>query len=84
MRIPVVPGVNADPSTLGAMFRRIASLPRAPRVELLPFHRLGLGKYEGLGLVYAMAEVGNLSVEQCAPFAELGASLGLFVTVGAR
>jgi pyruvate formate lyase activating enzyme len=84
VRIPVIPGVNAREETLRRMFTFLAGSTRVRRVELLPFHRLGLGKYEGLGLSYAMAEVGNMSREQCAPFAELGRSLGLFVQVGAE
>ena len=83
VRIPVIPGVNADAATLEAMFRHIAALPRVPHVELLPFHRLGLGKYEGLGVPYAMANVANMSREQCAPLADIGRNLGLHVEVGA-
>ena len=56
---------------------------KARRVELLPFHRLGLAKYEGLGMSYAMAEVDNMSKADCSSFAEIGRQLGLAVQVGA-
>ncbi len=84
IRIPVIPGFNAREETLRRMFAFIAGRTRVRRVELLPFHRLGLGKYEGLGLPYAMAEVDTMSKEQCVPFAEIGRSLGLLVQVGAQ
>ena len=84
VRIPVVPGANATEETLGRMFSFLAGKTRVRRVELLPFHRLGLGKYEGLGMPYAMAEVDNMSKEECAPFAEIGRALGLSVQVGAE
>ncbi|MBN2552227.1 MAG: glycyl-radical enzyme activating protein [Spirochaetales bacterium] len=84
VRIPVVPGVNADAQTLERMFAFLAGKTRVKRVELLPFHRLGLAKYEGLGLSYAMAEVDNLGKEQCRPFAEIGGAMGLSVQVGAE
>jgi pyruvate formate lyase activating enzyme len=82
VRIPVVPGVNATQQTMSRMFAFLAEKTQARCVELLPFHRLGLSKYEGLGLAYAMAEVGNLSGEECASFAEIGRVLGLSVQVG--
>jgi len=82
VRIPVVPGVNADAATLGGMFRYIIEHTLARRVQLLPFHRLGLAKYEGLGMPYAMSAVANVSREQCAPFAVDGKSLGLQIQVG--
>jgi pyruvate formate lyase activating enzyme len=83
VRIPVVPGINATEQTLTRMFSFLVEKTRARRVELLPFHRLGLAKYEGLGRKYAMAGVDNLSRENCVPFAEIGRRLGLSVRVGA-
>jgi pyruvate formate lyase activating enzyme len=83
LRIPIVPGVNATEQTMTRMFRFLLDNTKVRRVELLPFHRLGLAKYEGLGVDYAMGEVGNMSREDCAPFAEIGRKLGLSVRVGA-
>jgi pyruvate formate lyase activating enzyme len=83
VRIPVVPGVNATKQTMTRMLSFLIEKTKARRVELLPFHRLGLTKYEGLGMSYAMADVDNLSKEDCVPFAEIGRGLGLRVRVGA-
>ena len=83
VRIPVVPGVNATRQTMTQMFSFLHENTQVRRVELLPFHRLGLAKYEGLGMDYAMAEIDNMSKEDCAPFAEIGRTLGLEVRVGA-
>jgi pyruvate formate lyase activating enzyme len=83
VRIPVVPGVNATEQAMTRMFSHLREHTKVRRVELLPFHRLGSAKYEGLGLDYAMAEVDNLSKEDCLPFAEIGRRLGLSVRVGA-
>jgi pyruvate formate lyase activating enzyme len=83
VRIPVVPGVNAAEQTMTRMFRFLLDDTKVHRVELLPFHRLGLAKYGGLGVDYAMGKVGNMSRDDCAPFAEIGRKLGLSVRVGA-
>jgi pyruvate formate lyase activating enzyme len=83
VRIPVVPGVNATDQTMTRMFSFLLENTKVRRVELLPFHRLGLAKYEGLGMDYAMGRIDNMSKEDCSPFAEIGRKLGLSVQVGA-
>ena len=84
VRIPVIPGVNTDLETLSRMFSYLVEQTRVRTVELLPFHRLGGGKYAGLGMEYAFAKVANLSKEDCLPFADAGRRLGLAVSVGAQ
>ncbi|MCE5215921.1 glycyl-radical enzyme activating protein, partial [bacterium] len=49
VRVPVVPGVNADPQSMEAIGRFLATLEGPPPVELLRYHRLGEGKYASLG-----------------------------------
>jgi len=84
VRIPVVPGVNANMETFSRMFSFLVEQTRVRTVELLPFHRLGSGKYAGLGMDYAFETATNLSKEDCQPFAEAGRRLGLAVSVGAQ
>lgn len=84
VRIPVIPGVNNAPATIRGMMEFLKDKTSVRRVELLPFHRLGAGKYEGLGRDYAMAKVDNLPRESCEPLAEIGRRLGLHVQVGAE
>jgi len=83
VRIPVIPGINNDRNTMEGMLRFLAEKTEVRKVELLPFHRLGVGKYEGLGWNYEMSGVDNLSREACEPLAELGKLFGLVVQVGA-
>jgi pyruvate formate lyase activating enzyme len=83
VRIPIVPGENAAKQMMTRMFSFLLEETLVRRVELLPFHRLGLAKYEGLGMEYAMGGVDNMSKEDCAPFAEIGREMGLSVRVGA-
>jgi pyruvate formate lyase activating enzyme len=84
VRIPVVPGVNDDRQTIGEMGDYLTENTAVKRVELLPFHRLGTGKYTGLGREYRMGQTGNMSKEECEPFAEEFRERGLAVKVGAE
>ncbi|HWR22710.1 MAG TPA: glycyl-radical enzyme activating protein [Feifaniaceae bacterium] len=54
LRLPLIPGYNMDErhyEACGALACRLG----IPRVELLPFHRLGAAKYGHMGLAYAYA-----------------------------
>ena len=49
-RTPVISGVNDRPDQIGAIADWLAVLPNVRLYELLPYHPLGAGKYEALGL----------------------------------
>ena len=49
VRVPTVPGFNASPEVMAGMARVVAGLPAPVVMELLPYHRLGEGKYVSLG-----------------------------------
>ncbi|MBN2051292.1 MAG: glycyl-radical enzyme activating protein [Spirochaetales bacterium] len=83
VRIPVVPGVNNSEAIMERMFLFLARETSISNVQLLPFHRLGLNKYSGLGRHYDMGKTENLSKQDCESLAELGKRLGLDVKVGA-
>lgn len=57
LRIPVVPGFNADDASITAILDFAVSLPnprgRPRRMDFLPYHELALGKYAMLDRVYA-------------------------------
>jgi len=50
VRIPLIPGVNDDPSNLSRTAEFISSLPGVERVSLLPYHRLGSEKRARIGM----------------------------------
>jgi pyruvate formate lyase activating enzyme len=49
VRIPLLPGVNADEANLQATGHFLASLSNPPKVELLKYHNLAQAKVAGLG-----------------------------------
>lgn len=65
-RIPIIPGVN-DTSDCCEAFSALLLPTGVRRVSLLPFHRLGAGKYTALGRRYAYAKTPPLMPEALAP-----------------
>lgn len=53
VRTPVIPGFNDTPEEIRAISRIALSLG-VKEHHLLPYHRLGQGKYEGLGRKYSL------------------------------
>jgi len=49
VRVPVIPTVNATAEEIGAIAAFVAGRPNVQYLELLPYHRLGEAKREGLG-----------------------------------
>ncbi len=54
IRVPVIPAFNDTHKEIDDIAMFAASLPGVEKLHLLPYHRLGQGKYEGLGRQYAL------------------------------
>jgi pyruvate formate lyase activating enzyme len=54
IRLPVVPGFNDDLDNLGRIAGFVAGLRHVTLVNLLPFHRTALHKFERLGRAHAL------------------------------
>lgn len=76
IRIPLIPGFNTDEASISAMGRHLKKLG-IHRVELLPFHRLGSGKYEAMGLAYTYAKTSPLTRQQVTDIQSLFQKEGL-------
>ncbi len=57
IRVPVVPTFNDTPEEIAAIAGFADKLPGVDKIHLLPYHRLGQGKYEGLEREYSMMDV---------------------------
>lgn len=57
IRVPVIPGFNDTPEEIRDIAAYTGTLPHVRRMHLLPYHRLGQDKYEGLGRPYLMGDV---------------------------
>ncbi len=56
LRFVLVPGLTDDPANVAGLARFAAGLSTVERVEVLPFHRLGVAKYQRLGLRFPLAQ----------------------------
>ena len=53
VRIPLIPGFNADPATIADIAAYVRRLPGpVAGIDLLPYHSLGKAKYAALGRAY--------------------------------
>lgn len=87
LRVPVVPGFNADDASMAAILAYAASLPRGNiasprRLDLLPYHELAAGKYRMLGRDYPLPRGLAVPEAELQRWAEEGRSLGLEVSLG--
>ena len=57
LRLPLVPGLTDEPPALAALGRLVARLRPTEGLEIMPYHRLGSGKYERLGRPYPLADL---------------------------
>ena len=63
IRVPVIPGFNCSKEEIASIANFAKSLETVRELHLLPYHRLGEPKYEGLGREYAMKDVGSIPAE---------------------
>ena len=54
IRVPVIPTFNDTVEEIQEIAQFASTLPGVSKIHLLPYHRLGQDKYEGLGRVYYM------------------------------
>jgi pyruvate formate lyase activating enzyme len=83
VRVPLIPGFNADAASLCALAECVKQLGAAvQRLDLLPYHTLGKAKYQALGRDYPWVEQARLSDAQVQESLAIVATCGLSVTVG--
>ncbi|MNF95981.1 Pyruvate formate-lyase-activating enzyme [compost metagenome] len=52
IRVPLIPGFNADSDSIAAIVDTAASLATVREIHFLPYHTLGMGKYALLDQPY--------------------------------
>ncbi|PWB54095.1 MAG: glycyl-radical enzyme activating protein [Anaerolineales bacterium] len=57
VRIPLIPGINNDVTSINHFANFLSSLPRLEGVALMPYHTIGVAKYEALGMSYKLGDI---------------------------
>jgi pyruvate formate lyase activating enzyme len=57
IRVPIIPKYNDSKSNIEAVTKLADSLTNCEEIHLLPYHRLGISKYEYLGLKYSLKDL---------------------------
>jgi pyruvate formate lyase activating enzyme len=77
IRIPLIPGVNDTDEELSNIARTIdGSLKGTRRVDILPYHKFGMGKYQQLDRKYRLEDLNTQTEEQ------LQKDRGIFASAG--
>lgn len=84
LRIPIIPGVNTDTGGLDLMREFISSLDKSSldRLDLLPYHEIGLDKYLRLGREYTFKVEKVPTEKEIGRIADFFRKTGLQVKVG--
>ena len=80
VRVPLIPGLNDSEEHLRGMAEFLGGL-NLEAVEILPYHRLGVPKYEALGRKYALVDVNSHSEAQLLRVGEILRANGLNVVL---
>jgi len=70
VRIPLIPDFNTAPQSVQEIAVCLQKIG-IKEVDLLPFHRMGSGKYEAMGLVYPYKDTESMSLKQAEAIAVL-------------
>ena len=79
IRHVLVPGVTDDRENLELMGKFISTLKNVDRVEILPYHTLGVHKWENLGFEYELKGVPDATKEDVEKAAKVLAEFGVKV-----
>ena len=79
VRVPVIPGINDDPASIAEIAAIAARLDNLVSIKLLPFHKLGGGKYKALDRAYEIDGLDTPSKEQMEKLNKIIVDAGLNV-----
>jgi pyruvate formate lyase activating enzyme len=79
IRVPIIPGFNDSIGEIEAIAKFVREFPNLQYLELLPFHRLGEGKYSALGLKYRASHLVTPTRDKMRELAEASRKQGICV-----
>ena len=71
LRQVIVPGINDNEEYILKLKDYIKIFNNVEKIELLPYHTMGIGKYEKLNIDYPLKGISEISKERCKQLEEL-------------
>lgn len=65
IRVVIVPGINDTKEYVNELISFIKPLKNVEKIEFLPYHTLGVHKYEDLGINYSLKNVPDMDKDKC-------------------
>jgi pyruvate formate lyase activating enzyme len=84
VRVPFVPGYNDENNVQKDIYKLLSNLKNIQRVEIMPYHRLGKSKYEGLGRDYRLKELKAVNKKEIDYLKNFGLECGIKVYIDAQ
>ena len=82
VRMILIPGVNDSKDEITGRLKFIKNLGNSVKVDILKYHKLGIGKYASLGMLEMMEGTPECSDELADYAVNIARNMGLSVTVG--
>lgn len=81
IRYPYIPGYNDSEEDIIDFLSMVKSKEKIKKVRFLPYHRLGLPKYNGLGRHYKMGDMPSLKINDVKFLCDKSGEFGIDITV---
>jgi pyruvate formate lyase activating enzyme len=81
VRVPLIPGFNADDASLEAIAGFVKTLKRVKEVHVLGFHTLGRPKYHALGIANPFENQPSMQMDETEKWADVFRQEGLNVVI---
>ena len=82
IRVPVIPTFNDTAEEIGDIAKYVSEIMPGGEINLLPYHRLGLDKYKGLGREYTLPDITPPEDEKMQRLLKVAESYGLKARIG--
>lgn len=82
IRVPVIPTFNNTEKEIRAIADFASKIPNVRELHLLPYHRLGQDKYEGLGREYTLKNIEPMTDEYMQTLLKAADGFGLRCQIG--
>lgn len=82
LRLAVVPGMNDSRENLRDIAHLLKDLPGSWELNLLPYHKYGISKYDWLGMEYKLVDVEPPSRDQLLEMVQYFESFGILCSLG--